>query len=210
MERSGSNSVDVTARVRALDGTIEIFHLRIHNADPFPEVEETGGRLPRWCPDRHINDRGRFCLSWSATPQVIDGDDARRDWWETVRGFLALQLVADGARRWQRSKQWAHGAAAPIQHAFEQHALRVPAPLVAAVCADLVAITKDGHVENRRRPCPCGSGVRVKSCHEDDLVALSRLRTEQHAAERAFWNQNSARECCNTMDTCPLTNRPTV
>jgi len=195
-------AADYAVDVPRLDHTLDVFRIRIHDAGASPEVEEIGGRLPHWCPERHIMEKGRFCLSWSPTPPALDTPDALTGWWQQLLGYLGLQLVAEETGTWPRSKEWAHGAA-PEQHAFEERAKHVDARAVEAVERGTVSIG-GGRVDGRRRPCPCGSTERVKDCHEHDLVELSGLLAKQKAKERAFWQHYALATCCRTMSTCPL------
>lgn len=73
--------------------------------------------LPVFCPDRHINPGGSFCLGWGSTAlaDVIDENSARA-WWTAVVRFLQLQLSANETRMWLNgANDWAHGEAATHQ-----------------------------------------------------------------------------------------------
>ncbi|HAJ48788.1 MAG TPA: hypothetical protein DCL54_19595 [Alphaproteobacteria bacterium] len=69
-----------------------------------------GCRLPSWCPDRHINADGSFCLSWAeAEPLTIDSLENAQRWWAALFGFLKRQRIAERARRWPMGRSRAHG-----------------------------------------------------------------------------------------------------
>jgi hypothetical protein len=84
--------------------------------------EEVPDRLPSFCPERHINQGGTFCLGFPAVDQleVTDTETALR-WLEIVWKFLKLQERAARLRRWPDDKVWAHGNAAQHQR-IAQHA----------------------------------------------------------------------------------------
>lgn len=78
--------------------------------------EKSSMRLPSFCPERHINPDGSFCLYWEEEGrlEVIDESSAR-DWWETLYQFLRHQERAAKLRRWPTAEGWAHGSAARFQ-----------------------------------------------------------------------------------------------
>lgn len=82
--------------------------------------------LPSYCPERHINTDGSFCLSWSEDIDlaVIDEGSAVR-WWEQLMQFLRKQRRAWKKKQWPDSA-WAHGiGAARCQRVAEQAAARL-------------------------------------------------------------------------------------
>jgi hypothetical protein len=52
--------------------------------------------------------------------------------------------------------------------------------------------------------CPCGSGQRVKDCHEMEIAKLRDLHQEMEQGEEAFWRSWADRPCCGTMRDCRL------
>lgn len=107
--------------VAAPSGRQQIFRVRASVEDG-TVAREVGGVLPAFCPQRHINRDGSFCLGWGgdAAPDVVDGDSAEA-WWGHVLAFLRLQMRAARARMWT-GPEWAHGSAAKYQMAAEQAA----------------------------------------------------------------------------------------
>lgn len=81
-----------------------------------------GTLLPSFCPDRHINSDGSFCLGWGEdNPAKIHNVDAARQWWSAVVRFLAHQVSANKRRVWPgRENDRAHGVAAQYQAIAEQ------------------------------------------------------------------------------------------
>jgi len=179
------------------DGSLERFRLRIRWRCGRLIVWERGGRLPKACPERHINGDGSFCLRW---PQTTPGSLEEADtWWKELRGFLTAQLWANHTAKWPVSKSWAHGDAARHQREFERLASTLPPPLV----DKLVAEWRRGEDRSRRRLCPCGLGVRFKDCHESVAETLARSLDAWQAAEELFW-RGCRHPCCETMFGCRL------
>lgn len=150
--------------------------------------EVTPTLLPAFCPERHINADGSFCLYWSALDDiVIDGADAAQAWWETLVRFLQLQTRAARRRCWPEGQGRAHGAAAVHQDRAEKAAERLGNPLATdmkegrlsvvvkgnGVENDSIKVMRDGErvyalwlrsrrVVNLRRPCLCSEGNRPR------------------------------------------------
>lgn len=163
-------------------------------------------RLPAACPVRHINGDGTFCLGWGPSapefPRTVEEADY---WWRRLAGYLDMQNQASYLRRWPKGMEWAHGdTAARYQYAFEALSEQLPPGIVSAVENCEVGIDPSGKLLNRRRPCPCGSGRKVKKCHEEDIQLLLLAKTFQHQEENMFWEMWRGHRCCGTMDNCPL------
>jgi hypothetical protein len=73
--------------------------------------EEVPALLPGWCPERHINGDGSFCLYWTeAEPLMIASRDEAREWWTKLLAFLRRQDTARRQRRWPgKADARAHG-----------------------------------------------------------------------------------------------------
>jgi hypothetical protein len=157
--------------------------------------EEPPVRLPVFCPDRHINAGGSFCLGWGSTaaPEVVDEDSART-WWTAVTRFLQLQLTANELGIWpNRANDWAHGDAAGHQDLAEtaadsmgerfRHDLRtgnfsvIREPHVRGARLELrregrhtarVAIGPPAKLKDSHVPCPCDQpeGMTVDACRD--------------------------------------------
>jgi hypothetical protein len=128
----------------ALDGNVAIFAVQPVNASGAPatrffiKVTDTGDRivakeaniehLPSFCPERHINFDGTFCLFWSeAEPHEITDTEAARRWWGKLLIFLLRQRTAAALRRWPgKGEARAHGSdAARHQTVAEASATRL-------------------------------------------------------------------------------------
>jgi hypothetical protein len=168
--------------------------------------EEPPVRLPVFCPDRHINEGGSFCLGWgsTATPAVVDEESARA-WWTTVVRFLQLQLTANELRVWANgANDWAHGDAARHQALAEAAADSLGTRFRDDLRAGKFAVIREPHVRGARlelrregshiarvaigpparlrdiqAPCPCDEPavMTVEACH-DHADQLTRFTTE--------------------------------
>lgn len=189
-----------SVRVEMYDGTSQTFTVEV-NEDEIGavHVRETSGALPSWCPDRHINHDGWFCLGLGeqeiTNPRT--SDESNR-WWARLVGYLKLQVLAAETGLWEHAA-WAHGDAARSQRLFEEEAAKHPPGLVAAVKGHLAV--REGDL------CPCGGGRRTKRCHLTAVRELERLLMAVHADETAFWCNKNER-CCATMKSCPLRKTP--
>lgn len=99
------------------DGSVLQYKLEVLLNDRGVSVRElVPSQLPSFCPQRHINIDGTFCLYWSESGglEISDAEGATR-WWETVWKYLTLQARAERQRRWPNNEEWAHGSAALYQ-----------------------------------------------------------------------------------------------
>lgn len=164
--------------------------------------------LPRTCPMRHINDDGSFCIGWG--PDHIawpESGEQANVWWRRLGGYLDLQNRARLTRRWPSQHAWPHGsAAAQAQQDFECISKDLPVSLVQAVKTNSICLgTRSDQIYGRRKACPCGSGHRIKNCHEHVLVALLILKKKVVMFEEMFWEvRRFTVRCCGTMKECPL------
>lgn len=163
-------------------------------------------RLPRFCPDRHINEKGWFCLGWGSTaaPAVVN-DDSARAWWTAVVRFLQLQLTASELGVWANTvNDWAHGDAARHQALAEAAADSLGTHFREDLRAGKFAVIREPHVrgarlelrredrhiarvaigspvklKDSRVPCPCDQpvGMTVGVCR-DHVDHLTRFTAE--------------------------------
>lgn len=199
-----SGELKVTLPVPLADGRVSVYRLRISFIGAAAAVQETVPTLlPAFCPERHINRDGSFCLYWRAVDDiVIDRPDAARAWWETLVRFLQLQARAGRLRRWPDGQDRAHGAsAAAHQLRAEMAAERLGAPFPTFLQdralnvivrgrgsqGPAVQVLRDGQrlfsvwigsgrVVNQRRPCVCPAGTGRRP------VVLSSCGTHGEAA----------------------------
>lgn len=105
--------------------------------------EVTQKLLPAYCPERHINSDGSFCLNWADDVDltVFDAKSAE-EWWRQLLQFLRYQQRADYTRRWQGSA-WAHGSdAAKNQREAENAARRLGETFASALTAKSMSVVK--------------------------------------------------------------------
>lgn len=105
--------------VQLVDGrTIPYKLLLKQKGEEVTAQEETREHLPNFCPERHINSDGTFCLHYAGATSLKIVDEASAvAWLETVYKYLTLQERARAQRRWPNDDAWAHGEAARHQHA---------------------------------------------------------------------------------------------
>jgi hypothetical protein len=236
VERDGEAAVfDVPAH--APSGRRQVFRIRA-SGDKSPAAREAGGLLPTFCPQRHINHDGSFCLGWGqdAAPNVVNADSAEA-WWGHVLAFLRLQMRAARARRWT-GPEWAHGSAAAHQLTAELAAEKLGPDVLddlrqrrievgwarrrAATGGRILKVRRRGRdwysvwetarrVVNKQQPCVCAAGSvrhhrRLRNCgdHAQQAYELAQSLLLWGEAEKQFWTQFRDRECCGTMDVCPL------
>lgn len=200
--------------------------LRISAADAIVRVrEETPDQLPAFCPERHINGGGWFCLEFEEADaiRVVDADSAAA-WWRRLWKFLQLQRSAARMRRWPNARTWAHGDAAKHQRAAEAaaSALGLEAALAAGELTlrrrkgflavhqgprRLFSIWRDAkRIATGRQGCLCGSGRPRIHCanHAEQAVALGLALEAWRREEDDFWRRIAHKPCCGTMAACPL------
>jgi hypothetical protein len=190
-------------------------------ADTVVEVREdpTKALLPSWCPERHINPDGSFCLGLQAGVGIGDSDQAV-GWWRKLELYLDCQEVAHKTGRWPAYAQLSHGSAGEIEIEAEriaaslnslseyQQAVRYgTGPL-----ADAMRLVKrDGLVMGSRSVCLCGyvgkhgrpltRGV-CRGTHRDRCLLMVELKRRRAVDE--YWNSFLGSECCGSMKECPL------
>lgn len=218
-------------RLRRSGGTIVPFVLAIDARHAEPEVrEQRPDRLPAFCPNRHINDGGNFCMDFSKVDglPVVDSVTARA-WWERLWKFLSLQVTAEQLRRWPNRLQWAHGDAASHQLRAETCADALGSKYSRALASDQLRVVprpsrpsfvalhdetrrlysvwvKPSRVATLRQPCVCGSGLPFRSCgdHAERAAELVVALQAWQQADREFWRHFAKRQCCGSLDVCPL------
>ncbi|MDW9928084.1 E2 domain-associated cysteine-rich protein [Sinorhizobium meliloti] len=109
---SGAPAPKYTLEIRRAGGTVTV-------------REPAASLLPPFCPERHINPDGTFCLYWAeAEPSVIDRVEAADEWWGKLLTFLLRQRTAGVLRSWPgKADARAHGSrAARFQAIAEEKA----------------------------------------------------------------------------------------
>lgn len=234
--RQSGGELLVAAALRRSDGRVVPYALSIDARSTVPKVrEQTPDRLPGFCPDRHINADGTFCMGWQAAdPLNVVDPTAAGEWWARLLKFLRLQELATKLRRWPGGHEWAHGDAAIPQRRAEICAKALGPAFEQALTARRLKVAKRRgragfkalmHGERRlysvliipervatlRQACFCGSGRTLLSCsdHADRAAELVSAIEAWERAEKEFWQLASARTCCGSLAACPLSQSPT-
>lgn len=74
-------------------------------------------KLPDFCPQRHINYGGYFCLGVNELDNLLIIDEYSSDQWlKRLITYLKLQEKATILKSWDSDKEWMHGNAAEYQN----------------------------------------------------------------------------------------------
>lgn len=183
-----SGEIELKMSVRRADGRVVNYEIvASKKGDDIVAREKSPSRLPAFCPERHINRDGSFCLYWHEHDAmgIADAAAAHR-WWQTLREFLLLQERAKKLRCWP-GEGWAHGAAARHQSSAEAAAAALSSAVSEALLDGLLLVKagpgvhspngptlrvyldgmhlytvwqKSKRVTNKRQPCICAPGKR--------------------------------------------------
>ena len=126
--------------------------------------EQTPQVLPSFCPERHINGDGTFCLSWAELDplEIVDLETAGA-WWRKLLVFLQRQRTAATRRRWPgKTDARAHGSEA----AWHQAVAELAAQELGAKFVN--GLRGERFTTSRRRR---GDETRVRLLHEDRRLA---------------------------------------
>lgn len=180
--------------------------------------ENGSAELPSFCPQRHINEDGSFCLGFRAG--TISDKPGCAKWWDKLQVFLLCQEVASAMGEWPEGMQLSHGAAGEIeleaeevadslglQDIYEEAVRHGSGPI-----AYFAKRAKAGRLLNGRAACVCGRVGRRnrlqlrRECWAQQQPCLPVLERERQEAEIRFWADLSQRNksCCHTMAHCPL------
>lgn len=222
IEASGRRSIDFRAQVARASGKLSSpYHLRVQPRSRGGATvceQQNAPQLPSFCPQRHINEDGSFCLGLNAGD--VDNDTAGTEWWQRLYVFLSGQEVAKSRREWPPRTQLSHGKAGEIQVEAESvaaslgmlSALREAIEHGSGVIAYYSKRVREGRLINGRAPCVCGRIGRRnrlqlrRECFAQRQPCLPVLEHQRQEAESKFWQdlKNRRAVCCNTMKTCPL------
>jgi hypothetical protein len=109
------------------DGSSTVYQLLVTAKEQFLTVKERVPEfLPAFCPQRHINYSGSFCLGWGLDEDLsVTCRESARAWWSRLHRFLGLQVRAANKKVWP-GEEWAHGSTAAIfQQSAEQAASKL-------------------------------------------------------------------------------------
>lgn len=221
-EHTNSTFRCVAAPIRGSGRATRNYHVSIERrVDGRVVASEQLGHmlLPSFCPLRHINADGTFCLGFRAG-QINEHSCAQ--WWKKMRVFLLLQETAHATGRWPEEAQLSHGKAGETQ--LEAEELAEQLDMVEAyenavyrnrgeVFLNLKNISRNtGKLLNGRAACICGRkrrrGRRTYPRLRRECTALGPclvlLEAKRRQEEMRFWESVSDRACCGTMENCPL------
>ena len=222
VEWTGSNELVLALDAVSPDGATTRFELVGMVDGGKPKFKERVQHLlPAFCPNRHINSDGTFCLSSPRHSSELATEPL-----PVLLKFLRLQLSAERDGRWPTTTEWAHGDAATHQLKAEEaaarispewHRLLVEKKLKRREKGRFVSILaeekrfsiwrKEQRVATLRQRCFCGrSNCAVVQCgtHAADAVELVKELSLMDKAEADFWRRFDGRQCCGTMKNCPL------
>lgn len=116
-ELTSETTAGLNIMLERMDGRVASYGIQVRSEGNKLRARECGSHhLPSFCPERHINSDGSFCLYWEGSERLDVVDEASaRVWMETLIQFLRSQERAARMRRWPSSKAWAHGSAAKYQ-----------------------------------------------------------------------------------------------
>lgn len=168
--------------------------------------------LPHFCPDRHINLDGSFCLGWDEDdPSRIVDQDSARHWWSAVYQFLIRQVNANSRGVFPGAEHGrAHGGAARHQANAEKAAALLGPAFAQSARTGKFSVMKDKRPGRERLElrldeeriarvstqtevivgghtmCPCGAipARKVETCGTH-AQALATFILESHACQVA-------------------------
>jgi hypothetical protein len=176
--------------------------------------------LPAFCPERHINEDGSFCLGFRAGRKVHDIASAE-NWWKKLHVFLLCQETAEETGVWPKALQISHGEAGELELEAEEvaeslglldayrEAVRYNGGMIARYLRRVRAGTY--RLFNGRAACVCGRRNRRgvlrlrRQCRKRGDPCLPVMEVRRREAERRFWQRYSSKvACCGRMRECPL------
>lgn len=199
-------------------------------------IKESGSCLPNFCPNRHINMGGYFCLGFEIEGLPI------HDWISYIKDYLRAQDYVNKHKKWPKQvKEWSHGNAAYYQQLVENDLLKLRGNNVnidfkkielrevsPAKCypnrphyhlyydSKLVSTGIDNNILNKRAACVCitdGSAKRkhktIGGCENQCSKTLYQIpfNEEKRVLEdNKFWEYFEGEKCCMTMNDCKLNN----
>ncbi len=217
-EMSGRSFALVSAApVRASNAVTSAFRLRIWDEDGLVLVKEQDENrlLPKFCPERHINEDGSFCIGIRAGEGITAATSVA--WWQKLAVFLLCQETVRETGMWPSEVQLSHGDAGDLELQAEaladslgrlseyQTAVRRNSGPMFEYLAKVDP--KNGRLVNGRASCLCGRTTRKhlllrRDCHQ--LGCPIELEFARRAALKRFWKSLRGKPCCQTLGQCSL------
>lgn len=182
-------TMEVDVAVVYADEFQDFYHLEfIGEGDSIKVREREPEHLPAFCPERHINPNGTFCLSWDEdeTLQVTDLANAQH-FWTVLLGFLVRQRRAKRNRKWP-GEAWAHGGAAEHQKAAEAAAAELGETYSSALAKGEIVV-KLGPTMNKANGAP----LRVYVAGRFEYAVWSKARRVANSRQPCICSQNKDR-----------------
>jgi hypothetical protein len=151
-------------------GPISTFDVEMMVPDRYPDVEpkvlEVGGRIPR-LPDRHINPDGDCCVTvWEHWLACANDHSYAAFLNGPLNEFFLGQYSYETTGKWPFGER-PHGLDGLEEAYADALGIRNKKKDIIYHLRLLSLDWPKGHWL-----CPCGSGIRLRHCHRDDLVAL--------------------------------------
>ena len=106
-KKDNASNLYFALNVPMSNGKRKGFELTATQSDSELLIKESGGCLPNFCPNRHINMGGYFCLGLKVDSLEIS------DWISVVKKYLRAQEYVSKHKRWPKNvEEWSHGNAA--------------------------------------------------------------------------------------------------
>jgi hypothetical protein len=211
--------VDVVATRRSGAFT-RVFELTVVETAGEIAVSErpVGKMLPAFCPDRHINPGGTFCLGLRAGEGI--SNRTAPAWWVKLHAFILWQETAAETGLWPSEAQLSHGDGGEAELAAEiaadqlgllpayREAVAFGTGLIASGVAKINKST--GLLRNGRSACICGRSDRHRrvllrrECHRSGLGCPIVLEHRRRIKVDEYWRELHGQACCGTMHECPL------
>lgn len=194
--------------------------VRISETDGWLSIaeRETGTRLPKRCPELHVNENSSFCMA-RRSYRCNDLGDAEV-FWQDLGEYLVNQHFAARQGRWPVGRWLSHGPdAADRQIEAEKLAVALGVADSYEDCLEhdegwIAEAARSGEPKvSRMTPCPlgCRSGdaapAALGDCgHRSVVQKIVTTERARRAAQRAFFAalRSRKRECCGRVRGCPL------
>jgi len=168
-------------------GALTEFEIRVILPYDFPRgepsVAETAGRIPRIA-DRHVNGDGTCCVTvWEHWLATASDHSIAAFLAGPIHEYFLAQFWFEHKREWPFGER-PHGGAGLVETYNEVLGLDVSASHLEYYLRVLSQDWPKGHWL-----CPCGSGLIIRKCHRDEMMALHdkvpsaiarRMRTKLH------------------------------
>lgn len=204
-------SIRVEVRISSRDGkSVQAFE------------QDIGKLFPAFCPERHINRDGSFCigLNYSTMPITEKNVD---DWWQVLLAFLQDQLLAERTGVWRSENSLSHGETA-AHYQIRAEALAEKLFLRDEYSKAMVSRTNwlktlidevsYGHrrLDNQLTQELTNQSAKFGLSDPDSKLNKKRakklvcMEQKRRKAEVYFWQQarNEKLKCCGKMKTCQL------